>query len=318
MQKPQFFHVATYPRYASKLKPNGFANTVDKIVQEAIRVPQHCSHVTSPQPPILLTGQPLESLPERLEQLLDREQHEYSYQPGKPRRRAARRDEHVLLVAVYSYGVDKQHVDGKIMHEFFNVCQDFHKRHFGEIDCALLHVDEEFYHIHVYTISANAKKLIPGHQANELRKLDKSSGISYRKAMSELQDRFYDEVASKFDIPRFGPRRERLTRAEYLKSKSDSEKLAASFLEEQNKRLKVIQAEMKAKETLAETQFMERVAVMQDQLSDLESQIHDHESYLGELAQAKISISALTAELIEAQNIIRSYQDDLDDEHGPR
>lgn len=316
-KKPQFFHVETYPRVASSLSSKLYNNSVDDIVREAIRDSAYSSHVPAPTEARLIAGNLLEELPQRLEALLENNLQTYTDKKGRLRTRLVRRDEHVLLVAVYTYGQEKDLVDDKAMKKFFNACIAFHEKQFGEVDSAVQHNDEAYFHIHVYTISVNAKKLHPGHRANESRKHDKKSATSYRQAMSVLQDQFHEEVAMHFDMPRYGTRRPRIIRSEYLRIKDEAEKQAAEFVEQQKQRSMKIEAEAEAKAQAAELRFMEQVDSMQSKLRNIVNEIQRQKAKLGSLESANKMIAALKEQLAKAEALNQEYQKD-DDDFGPR
>ena len=313
---PQFMHVGTYARSISNLaspKDDDRRRVVD-IVNEAIRLEGYCPHIDEPKTPQLIYGEPLESLPLRLDALLKAGQTVIN-KTGQVSKRAVRQDAHVLLVAVYSYKMDKEMVNNEVMNFFFNDCIQFHKEKFGSVDSAILHLDETYYHIHVFTIDTNAKRLHPGFVADARRKTDKSYKVSYRKAMSELQDNFYQTVAEKYGMTRYGPRIERLSSNTLRKIKNNVSEELAHYQEELELKKKAKEAEYLVKLRQEERFYLEQQIIFEQMAQDASNNIEYMESQLSKLTDAQQEILELRIELVQKDALIAKYREaDNDDE----
>jgi hypothetical protein len=312
MTQIQFMHIETYAKEISGLASNrGKKNTVDKVINEALRVEGFCSHIAAPQPAIRIHGHPVEELQNRLNALLATKGQSVISQNGDMKIRAVRKDAHVLLGAIYSYPVEKKDVDRGKMNQFFHDCIDFHKNQFGTVDSALLHTDETYYHIHVYTLSANAKRLHPGHAVNEQRKKDKSVTLTYRKAMSVIQDRFYDSVASQHGMARLGPKRQRLKRDHYLKVKSEKEEERLYSIElEEKKKAKLKELDDKLSE--AERQYLSSIERYKYEMQQMKDEIDFTASSLADMKQLKERVYQLMHELATKDAKLAEYEYEYD------
>ena len=131
-----------------------------------------------------------------------------------------------------------------------------------------MHNDEEQPHIHFYVYSdteVNAKALHYGHKA-------KKNFIAASKA---FQDDYHAQVAIHCGMARLGPKKQRLTRAEWKAQKEHAMKVAAAESavldsaatkeKEAHKRLQAVQehAELLAKEKRATREAMQKALALQ-------------------------------------------------------
>ena len=225
----QFCHVATYSRRVSTLsgkvkksdatKPQARRPTiwtVADIAAEADRADsKHIPHVLKPAPPNLICGSPVSDLVMLCDEVLA--------DSKQANGRALRTDTHVLLAAVYSidvraseYEQNKERCDKFILDSIA-----WHAKMYGKVVSAITHTDEGFFHAHIYSISQDARGMIPGWRAKrDATALALSEGKSkndanragnsaYKKAMIEVQDSYFFEVGSVNGLARYGNRRMR-------------------------------------------------------------------------------------------------------------
>lgn len=210
----QFGHIDTYAR---KPKPgqSDSARSVREILGEAARMAENCPHVTNPKPPTHIAGMTPEALAKRIDTLLGERAIE-----GK---RKPRGDVHVLAAAVYSWPEHVDYYDQARVEEWIADQLTWHRQHIGTVDCAVLHLDEAFPHVHVYTADPDARRLVPGWQAKRAALAAGAPGSeankAYREAMTHWQDLLYDEVGRYHGLDRLGPQRQRLTRRELRATK---------------------------------------------------------------------------------------------------
>lgn len=315
MPKPQFFHIETYARSISNLSSNeGKKRSIQQIVNEALRIEGYCNHITAPQPAKLFYGQPVEKLTHRLEEMLSGAPNSVKQKDGSHLHRSIRHDTHVLLAGVYSYPIEKEIVESDKMESFFMDCIEFSKNKFGAVDSALLHSDESYYHIHVYVLSPNAKALHPGHKANDDRRKNKSLKLTYRQAMSALQDDFYQTVSVNHDMSRFGPRRERVARQLYVAAKKDKDKEMEFYQAELASGIESYEKAKLKKLKEAESYYLDSIAFMKD-ARHIREEIEYLETQLGDLKAAEKTIHDLQIQLALKDAVIIKYQGKYDDDH---
>jgi len=217
----QFGHIDTYARKpkagqrdSAKSAP---ARGVSEILGEAARMTENCPHVTNPLPPVHIAGMTPEELAERVDQLLAERAIE-----GK---RKPRGDVHVLAAAVYSWPEHVDYYDEARLNEWMADQITWHAENVGQVDCVVLHLDESFPHIHVYTVDPDARRLVPGWQAKREALAAGAAGReankAYRDAMVGWQDRLYEEVGCFHGLDRLGPKRQRLPRPEWRSAKQE-------------------------------------------------------------------------------------------------
>lgn len=212
----QFAHIDTFAR---KPKPGtaGAKWSALDVLSEAMRKPGHCEHVAAPQPPKVIAGIHPEELLACLDKLL-----ESRLVAG---RRRPRGDVHVLACAVYSWPEHVDYADQERLQAWIDDTLAWHAQQVGPIDSAVLHMDEAFPHLHVYTVSADARGLTPGWQAKraaaEAGASAQQQGQAYREAMRGWQDRYYAGVGAYHGLERLGPARQRLSRSEWRAAKAE-------------------------------------------------------------------------------------------------
>jgi len=211
----QFAHMNTYARTPQAGKKGKKAHSVNEILDETERVPENCPHVIAPQRPKVIAGMSPADLRRNIDDIIKSRKIE-----GK---RAPRGDIHVLAAAVYSWPETVQYHDHDRLDKFIEDTLKFHREHIGEIDSAVLHMDEEYPHIHVYIVDPDARRLSPGwvakREAESKGENSATQNQRYKEAMVGFQDKYYEEVGMLNGLARIGPKRQRLTRREFRESK---------------------------------------------------------------------------------------------------
>lgn len=219
-QEFQFAHLETYARRPAARAKGDQKHSVADILGEASRTPGHCPHVPNPGEPEVVAGVHPTELLARHDELV------------ASRRIAGKRnkqDVHTLAAAVYSWPEVVEYTDRERFARFVADVLAFHRKHVGPVDSAVVHWDETYPHLHVYTSDMDARRLSPGWRA---RREAEAAGLrgrsvseAYKAAMTGWQDSFYAEVGQLSGLDRYGPRRQRLTRREHRDGKL--ERLAA-------------------------------------------------------------------------------------------
>ena len=226
----QFLHIARYGRHARK-SGSRWA-TISGIVAEAARVPEACTHVASPLPIRILYGSRPTDIVAEAEHL--------SRTARDTRGRLLRSDGGILVAGVASYPtrlalVQEDPIDRDFLGRWESETVDFIGQTFGTaLRYIVAHDDEEFPHLHFGALpelapdqTLNWRSAHPGIYA--ARSIATKGGTkaeqneAYVSAMRDLQDRFYADVGSVVGHARFGPRRQREARREYLEKKRSEE-----------------------------------------------------------------------------------------------
>lgn len=258
MRGYQFAHVEIWSRQGGAVK-NGVkashrisgqkAWTVAQILDEAGREPGACDHVQNPRAPILIPGScaDLDELRAAHEAACDvRQAFPYTNpKTGKKstRRRALRKDAATLYSAVFSLPMTPEEAlaDPAKLAEcraIFDACVAFERARIedagGEVALSVIHLDEARIHLHLYALDRGrgaVKGLHPGHAALADAGLERGASREratrvYCDAMRSWQDDLHREVMGPAGLLRFGPGRERLSRAEYSRRKAAQEEAA--------------------------------------------------------------------------------------------
>jgi plasmid recombination enzyme len=313
MESNQFTHLQTYPVERSKISSGkGESWTVSDIVGEANREEKYCSHVDNPQPPIHLSGCHIDGLPQELEQYLENNKTPVLGKNGKVSYRKIRQDAHVLLTGIYSHPVPVGEHDEQVINDFFRDCLKFHRRRFGSVDCAVLHMDEVYPHIHVYTFSNRAKGLHPGFYAKSQAKKNGESNsnqrLAYKRAMIAFQDDYYESVSRQHGLQRLGPKRERLAPSIYKSEKSKLKALQASikFYEEEERKKQEKRKVFDKKMMLLQEEYR---AMNESFVSDEIYYFENNESFSLVLSELQMEIAALKTQRDEVKGSIGSELD---------
>jgi hypothetical protein len=234
----QFIRINTYARI-----PNAKFDkqSIWGIVHEADRVPHACLHIQEPKPPLLLFGEPLNNMAQKLYNLAD--------QCHDTLHRKIRIDAQLLLAGIASYPKKAHETDYNDEHfqSWLKQSIEFLKDEYGDcLRSIILHSEDESHpHIHFYAYPnpdesgvLNIRDIHVGMKARDTVK-DKGLGSGkkrrklYKDAMRELQDRYYAKVGISSGLARLGPKRQRLTRKEWRDEQNRCERL--EYYEQQKK-----------------------------------------------------------------------------------
>jgi hypothetical protein len=233
---PQFLHVETYARKgAHKKNSSECKSSMFDIRDEMIRLPHACSHVENPRPPVVLYG-------DHPSEVIMIAAGRASHAKNKAGRKL-RCDSPVIMVGVASWPqphavlANDPEAKTRCDHWRDNAIVWLKERWGDNLMSVIEHVDETFPHIHfviVPPLEADRHLWIgsvhPGHRAE--RDIAQSGGTkrdqrqAHNAEMKKLQDDYYEDVGVKFGLTRVGPRRQRLTRAEWWEQKRQASVLA--------------------------------------------------------------------------------------------
>jgi hypothetical protein len=229
-----FIHCQTYSR-----KPNRAGQSVAQVVAEGLRLGGYHPHVENPKPPVIVSGDP-----ERFQQLHDAHvnaRRTRAVKNGRVSERAIRTDRHTLFTIVASYPVPTAAVEGSPeelarFKRWVDLTLTWARKQYGDqLKVGFAHVDERFPHLHFWCLpddpSADAALLHAGKRAKrEVEARLKSEGVTPREAvaagnkalkqaMRAWQDDYHGAVGAPLGMHRDGPKRRRLSRAQWAAEK---------------------------------------------------------------------------------------------------
>lgn len=213
----QFGHVEAYAR-----KPQKGAWSIRDVAAEAERKREHCMHVEQPQEPIRVFGCSPSEAVEQAEA--------WGAQAKDAKGRKLRSDAPVLLAGVLSY--PRQ---GEEWPEFKEKALAWLKSEYGDnLVSVIEHQDEQHPHIHFYAVPKPGQSFNNLHQGRAAAAEAKRKGetkaaqqYAHNNAMRDWQDRLYQAVGREFGLARLGPKRQRLTRAEWVAQQAAQKAIAA-------------------------------------------------------------------------------------------
>lgn len=212
----QFLHIEGYAREGSQQGKGPRKWSAREIAAEAMREPDACPHVEQPQPPTVLYGcTPVEAV---------QQAEEWASAAKDAQGRKLRRDGLALAAGVVSLPAEQRHDWPR----FRAATVAWLKQQYGKrLRSVIEHTDEEHPHLHFYAIPLNGERFEVLHAgraaAAEAAKAGKAKGAqnaAYKAAMTAWQDEFYDSVSAGFGLARTGPKRQRLTRAQWQARKA--------------------------------------------------------------------------------------------------
>lgn len=301
MSGPQFIHLQTFSR-----KPNPAGQSVDQVFRELIRDPEYAKHVENPEAPVLIDGLDPSALIERHDAMVEAAGTEVRIK-GKVKRRAIRKDRHTLMTAVASYPVPWDEIDRDpearaAMEAWRDRNVAFFKRLFGDRYMATYeHGDEAYPHLHIYALpeglsGVDATLLHPGKNAKAKamtmaeregktpREVVASGNLALKEKMRTFQDLYYKHVGEPSGLLRIGPRRQRLSRKDYIAQKHAAQLRSTSSLE-------VRSAELAAKEKALKAEA--------DALGEKVNALQERESQLNHLAEGLAQCVAFLRSVID-------------------
>jgi hypothetical protein len=234
----QFLRGETYARTGAHRKNSSAKKScIDDIRAELMREPQACSHVASPRPPTIVFGDHpdhvIAAIKAKAAQAVDRAGHRL------------RCDSPILFAGVASWPVpqaviEKDPAEAARYRAWRNdTVAWLHARWGAALRTVVEHTDEKYPHVHFWVVpdfTAGRRLLIssvhPGYgaasAAAEAGAKRKQQQNAYKQAMKVWQDEYNREVGVKHGLARIGPRRQRLTRAEWLMQQQQAAALAVS------------------------------------------------------------------------------------------
>lgn len=255
MSGPQFVHLQTYSR-----KPNPAGQYVEQILGELARLPEFSLHVDAPAPPRCIDGLSTKDLIQRHDKMITDARVAVKVK-GKTHHRSIRKDRHTLMTVVASYPLTWDQIRGnpqeeRALQKWEERNVRFFKAMFGEhYKATYSHVDEDHPHLHIYALpetvpGVDATTLHPGKCAKaDAEQRAREEGLSAREAvaignkalkdaMRAFQDDYYKEVGEPSGLLRIGPKRQRLSRKDYLAQKHAARLRSESVLEERSAELR--------------------------------------------------------------------------------
>lgn len=238
MPGPVFIHFQTYAR-----KSNEAGNSVSQIIAEALRRPEFSGHVDNPKPPRTILGMPETFEADHADHLEDRATK--VQRKGKTHKRAIRQDRHTVATAVASYPLTYDQIiaggpSAAALHRDWEArtVAWMRDRYGDQLRVVLAHEDEPHPHLHFWLLpddrDARADTLHPGkvakHQAEAQaraaglsdREAVRLGNIALKAAMRDTLDDYWREVGQPIGMTRDGPKRQRLTRAEWQARKAEA------------------------------------------------------------------------------------------------
>ncbi|BDT57233.1 hypothetical protein MasN3_07270 [Massilia varians] len=218
----QFVHIECYSLTPpKKARKNAAAKwSAGDVLAEAARRPGACDHVTTPLPPALIYGVTLEQIEAELTDI------QSNARDAAGRR--LRKDATVLLAGVASYPAD-----GNDYEVWKQLTVEWLRCRFGEnLRAVVEHLDESHPHLHFFIIdpiAGNVKGLHPGFVAAKGMANPVLQRMAYTEAMRAFQDEYWGHVGGPTALARVGPRRRRLTRAEWAQEQADLRAQAATL-----------------------------------------------------------------------------------------
>lgn len=217
----QFAHLATFSETGtSRSRP------LADVIAEAARLPGAAPHVPNPGDAHVIQGVPPTIVGDELRAHIAE---------AKAAGQRVRRNTHTLATVIASYPVPFAEVaaSDRLMRRLVQwvdavgewADQDWRRRHW-RLRCLVFHGDETYPNLHALgyadpdvTPRLDAREGHPGWRA---RRADPANASrAYRAAMSAWQDAFWQGVSLRFGHARFGSRRRRLDRADYLRHKAE-------------------------------------------------------------------------------------------------
>lgn len=327
----QFNHIETFGRKgAHKKKSSSRKRSMSDISDEMIRAPHACPHVAAPREPEVLFGmhprQAFDLATERADAAVDK--------IG----RKLRSDAPVVMVGVASWPVLVADIEADPAKQAeYNLWRsatiEWLQEQWGDnLECVAQHLDEPRPHLHYVVVpkldSSLRLRIESVHPGVRAAVECKSAGgaprqqkDAYVDAMIDLQDTYYERVAVRCGLTRLGPRRQRLTRKEWVQQQRQAEALAqahaklegfktkvkARAIEFISERVAAANADTEKKVEAVEQQSLQRfemlkqkaqkhITALRQKTTDLEGQLSAKEAIIATQAQQLQSLMAMLEE----------------------
>ena len=174
------------------------------------------------QAPTILRGN-LEELQERLRH--DVANYKKHSKDGKLKK--IRDDANIMLAGVFSYPDATAKRGDPGLEKWLDLSMKFIASEYGDqLHTAVLHLDESHPHVHFYVIPRDYEMAAAcrGDRASK----ETGKKLEAKKAMQSYQDDYFSQVSVQCGHTRLGPRRQRLTRAEWKGQQEYAMKIAAA------------------------------------------------------------------------------------------
>jgi hypothetical protein len=312
----QFLHGETYARTGAHCKNSSARRSgIDDIRAELMREPQACSHVASPLPPtIVFGGHPddvIAAIKAKAAQAVDKAGHRL------------RCDAPILFAGVVSWPVpqaviERDPAEAARYRAWRNdTVAWLHARWGDALGTVVQHTDEKYPHLHFWVVPdftaghrLQISSVHPGYgaasaaaEAGETRKQQQNA---YKQAMKAWQDDYHQEVGVKHGLTRVGPRRQRLTRAEWIEQQRQAAALAESHanVRQYASELKAtadrhVAERMAAASKAAEREIAAATALADGKVTRLRDKARGHILTLGRAVQEHQTVIAEQASRIE-------------------
>lgn len=225
-----FVHCQTYAR-----KPNRAGQCVAQVIGEGLRSGDYHPHVADPKPPVPVFGD-LGGFQQMHDAHVDARL-TCAMKNGKSSMRAIRTDRHTLFTLVASYPVPTVAVEGSLealtrFERWVDLTVAWVREQYGDqLKAVFAHIDERFPHLHFWCLpddpSADATLLHPGkvakkkvearlkHEGAPPREAVAAGNRALKAAMRAWQDSYHRAVGVPLGMRRNGPKRRRLSRAQW-------------------------------------------------------------------------------------------------------
>lgn len=241
----QWIHFENYARKAretvttksGKQRKPKKQQTVQRVLDEADRVPGNAPHVDNPERPSVVYGCSIDELRHQHEaveavQVIDRR--------GKASK--MRSTQASLATSVLSYPIPVEEIQNNLAEleryqRWEKLSIEFMQRLWGDdFKTAVRHTDERFPHLHCYGLDPDflVDRLHPGLRET-IGKTGKEAGIAAAGGLRQVQDDYFREVAALCGMTRDGPKRERLSRPEWQQKQRNAELLESVHVDAERK-----------------------------------------------------------------------------------
>ncbi|MEI4550341.1 plasmid recombination protein [Pseudoalteromonas spongiae] len=257
----QFIHLETY---ADTPQKNSKRPSLEAVARECQREEESFPHIENPQPPEILYGiPPLEAVSKVRKLVKD-------VRDGLNRK--IRKDAQIASFGVASINVEStpENWESIEVQRWIKDTENFLKKRFGDSFVSLVkHSCEAKCHLHFILIPQVRDGIIdlssfhPGLAAQRTVTENKKSkkDYAYREAMRTFQDEYYEHVGLVNGQLRYGPRRKRLSRADWYAQKRYAQLLSNAF-NDKNKLISNLSSKLeKAKNILAKV-FPKQASVL--------------------------------------------------------